>query len=232
MKRFVLFLLCVAFCLPVLLKSETLYLKDGSSVKGRIVKTENDTVYFETSFGASIRIPKDKVARIDFEGVLPQTQPQPDSTMRSVEEPGTLLVSFDDFQLTSRIVMKRRGDKSEYERENSIEQALFVGEKKVFSAVDSTTDKIVRQGPETVLRNDAKPVEMRVPVTPGVHQCTIVIGNTRASLHVDSFDPSPLSRRLVLDGIGVVSKQTTALRVGLKRKAWRIGKSELVRITD
>jgi hypothetical protein len=128
--------------------------------------------------------------------------------------------------------MERRGNRSEYERENAIEQAVFVDQKKVHSVVDSTTDKVVRSGPETSLRNDARPVELRLPLAAGVHQCSIVFSNSRAKEYEERFDPSPLAKKLVLDGIQVKSNQTTALRVGLKRKSWRVGKTELVKIVE
>jgi hypothetical protein len=232
MKRAVLFLLCAGFFLPVLLRSETLHLKDGSVVKGRFIKTERDTIFFETTFGTSIRIHKDKVARIDFGEVPAPPESAVDSTMRTSEAPGTLLVTFDGFELSSRIVMERRGNRGEYERENAIEQALFVDQKKVHSVVDSTTDKTVRNGPETTLRNDARPVDFRVPLAAGIHQCSIVFSNSRAKEYEERFDPSPLSKKLVLDGIQVKPNQTTALRVGMKRKPWRVGKTELVRVIE
>jgi hypothetical protein len=232
MKRAVLFLLCAGFLVPVLLRSETLYLKDGSVVKGRFVKSERDTVFFATSFGTSIRVHKDKVARIDFgEGQAP-SESAVDSLIRTTEAPGTLLVTFEDFELTSKIVMERRGNQREYEKENAIEQAVFVDQRKVHSVVDSTTDKVVRNGPETTLRNDARPVELRVPLAAGVHQCSIIFSNSRAKEYGERFDPSPLAKKLVLDGIQVKPNQTTALRVGLKRKSWRIGKTDLVRIVE
>jgi hypothetical protein len=232
MKRAVLFLLCAGFFLPVLLRSETLHLKDGSAVKGRFVKTERDTVFFETTFGTTIRVHKDKVARIDFGEEPAPSEGALDAAMRTSEAPGTLLVTFEKFELTSRIVMDRRGNRSDYERENAIEQALFVNQKKVHSVVDSTTDKAVRNGPETTLRNDAKPADFRVPLAVGVHQCSIVFSNSRAKEYEERFDPSPLAKKLVLDGIQVKPNQTTALRVGLKRKSWRAGKTELVRIVE
>ena len=232
MKRAVLFLLCAGFFVPVLLRSETLYLKDGSVVKGRFVKTELDTVFFETSFGTSIRVHKDKVARIDFGEEQAPPESAVDSPIRTTEAPGTLLVTFEDFELTSKIVMERRGNQREYEQENAIEQALFVDQKKVHSVVDSTTNKVVRSGPETTLRNDARPVELRVPLAAGVHQCSIVFSNSRAKEYAERFDPSPLVKKLVLDGIQVKPNQTTALRVGLKRKSWRVGKTDLVRIVE
>ena len=232
MKRLAVFLLCAGFSIPVLLRSETLHLKDGSAVKGRLVKTEGDTVYFDTTFGASIRVHKDKVAKIDFGEGAASPQGEFDASMSSTEVPGTLLVSFEKFELTSRIIMDRGGKKDEYERENAVEQSLLVNQKKVYALVDSTTDKIVRNGPETMLRNDVKPVEFKVALAPGIHQCSIVFGNPKASEYVERFDPGPLDKKLVLDGIRVNSKETTALRVGLKRKGWRVGKSELVRIVN
>jgi hypothetical protein len=59
-----------------------------------------------------------------------------------------------------------------------------------------------------------------------------VFSNSNVKLYEKRFDPSPLAKKLVLDGIQVKPKQTTALRIGLKRKSWRVRKTELVRILE
>ncbi len=230
MKRILILALCAALFSPVLLRSDTLRLKDGSEVMGMLIKVENDTVSFQTNFGSVLRVHKGKVLRIDF-AADGEVQPVPSETsIHSSEAPGTLLVAFAEFEVTSRIVVERNADRTAFERGNSIKQSLKVNGAAVLTSVDSTTDKVVRNGPETTLRNDAKPVDFKVALDPGFYQCSIVFGNVGAAKYMDSFDPRPLDETLELDSVRVNSKQTTVIRIGMKRKVWKIGSQNLVRL--
>jgi len=230
MKRILLFMACFSVVGAGFLESETLYLRDGSALNGRFVRMAQDTVYFETSFGSVLRVHKEKVSRVDFvDGQTPAPH-ESRSPIHVSEEPGTLDVSFEKFELTSRITVERDREREAHERENAIELALLLGDKKVYSVIDSTTDKIVREGPETILRNDMRPRDFKVALAPGLHRCAVVLANSRASVYVERFDPAPLDKKLTLDNVDIKPGETTYIRIGLKRKSWRIGKSELFRI--
>jgi hypothetical protein len=232
MKKFLIATLCAALFSPVLLRSDTLRLKDGSALVGSLLGVENDTVYFETSFGSTLRVPKGRVASILFveAGAEPPVGAEAAPTLHSSEAAGTLLVTFDKFEVTSRIVVRRNADRAELQRGNSIEQVLKVNGKTMISAVDSTTDKVVRNGPETTLRNDAKPVDLKLPLEPGYYQCAVRFGSLGAEEFRTCFDPEPLEEKLELDSVRISAGQTTVVRVGVKRKAWRLGDRNLVRI--
>lgn len=230
MKRMVVLVFCASLAVSGHLRSEVLHLKDGSVLKGRLVKMELDTLYFETSFGPRMAVPRGRVARIDFDEnwASPSGRPGSGAAVFTASEPGTLAVSFEEFELTSRIVLERGGSRAACERENTLEMTLVVNGLKVYSTVDSLTDKTVRKGPETVLRNDMRPRGFEVPLAPGIHRCVVAFGNTRASEHVELLDPGPLDKKLVLDPVRVDPGRTTHVRIGMKRK-WT-GKTELVRI--
>ncbi len=232
MKRFIPLLLCASLVVPGLLKSESLRLKDGSVLNGRLVKVEQDTLYFETSFGATVAVHRGKVSRIEFDesAVRSSNEPPAFLSIHTSERPGSLSVSFEKFTLTSRVVVPRGGDRESYERENAIELALEVDGQNTYSFVDSTTDKTVRNGPETVLRNDIEPHDFGVAVSPGLYRCVVGFRNSRASAYVERFDPRPLDQKLVFDTVRIEPGKTTYIRVGLKRKAWLVGKTELFKI--
>ena len=88
--------------LPALTQSEVLYLKDGSSIQGKLKRLVNDTLYFETSFGSSIRVPREQVVRIDFAdsptiqppGAGAAAIPQQSSVLPMNESPPNALVLF------------------------------------------------------------------------------------------------------------------------------------------
>ena len=225
--RFRLFLLVIlAVAIPAILMGETVYLTDGSTLKGKLKKLENDTLHFETAFGATVKIPKANIARIDLDSAGAVTPPGPALT-GTTAEPGTLRVVFEEVKFTTRINVKRNRNREDVERENSIEQRLLVGSKLVHSYVDSLTDKVIRNGPDTTLKNDFEAAEIKVVLEPALHHLTLSFGNTRANQYVDQFDGKPLERELLIDNVQIDPGTTTRIRVGMKRKKWGVSKSEL-----
>ncbi|MDH3217145.1 MAG: hypothetical protein OEN01_12805 [Candidatus Krumholzibacteria bacterium] len=215
---------------PVLSRGEVVYLKDGSTIQGTVIRLVNDTLYFEADFGSEVRIPKAKVLRIEFLETRGLLQGSSMGTSHSVAREssiaGTLRVHFEPSRFTSRISVHRGKNRDALERANSIEKAFYVSGDKVFSVVDSLTDKVIREGPETILRNDMTPETFSVVVTPGQYNCRLYIGNSRAGDYEDMFIGNPLDNRLVAERVIIQPGQTTELRVGVKRKL-KIGSSYL-----
>jgi len=222
-RRFI--LVCVILALPAFLKSEMLRLRDGSAINGRLLRMQGDTLYFRTSFGTLLAVHRSGVAGVDFDSM--STAARVLENARTSAEAGTLVVDFEDFQLTSRIAVERGGDRGLYAGRNAIEERILVGNRAACSFIDSTTDKTIREGPKTVLRNDIEPKDCRVALAPGLYRCSIVFFNPHASALPAAFEPSPLEKKLVVDPVRIEAGQATTIRVGLKRK-WP-GKSELVR---
>jgi len=232
MKRARLILFCALMLVPGSLASESVYLKDGSVLKGRLARAEQDTLFFETSFGSFLAIHRGQISRIEFDEGLAGLSGEPPAVgvPHPSELPGSLSVSFEKFTFTSRLVVPRSGDPPAYERENAIEQSLMVEGRNVYSYVDSVTDKTVTDGPETVLRNDIEPRDFEVALPAGLYRCVIGFRNSRASAFVERFDPDPLDKKLILDTVRIDPGRTTHVRIGSKRKSWIVGSRELFRI--
>ena len=62
-------IICVLLLLPYLSRSEVLYLRDGSTLQGKLLRMSNDTLYVKTSFGATVPMHKSVVLRIDFDSL-------------------------------------------------------------------------------------------------------------------------------------------------------------------
>ena len=216
-------LVILAMVVPALLMGETVYLKDGSTLKGELRKLENDTLHFATAFGAMVKIPKSEIVRIDFVSEAPVAEAE----LSRAADPGTLQVVFENVNFTTRINVERNKNREEVERENSIEQRLLAGNKLLHSHVDSLTDKVIRNGPDTTLRNDFEAQDIRVVLDPALHHLTLTFANTRAERYVGQFDGKPLERELHIDNIQIEPGATTRVRVGMKRKKFGVTKSEL-----
>ena len=228
LKIFVTILLIAV--IPTLIYGEILHLKDGSTIKGKVISFEGDTLHFKTSFGSVLRIHKDNVLRIDFTDepmVTPPVTGGPTST-----KPGSLIIRFSKMKLTSKISVHRNQDREGHELENAIEQSLTISGKKVFSRVDTTTDKIIYKGPETVLKNEFEPVEMRVGMPAGIYQVTIVIANPYVDKYTKSFPDEPLYKDVFIDAILINAGGFTVVQVGKRRKRLGLAGYELYAVTS
>jgi hypothetical protein len=231
MRRLGFFILLGIVLCAGLLRSETVYLKDGSTVKGTLKKVAADTLVFETTFGAAIKIPKNKIVRIDFVDDAPaQAAVGAIGAGNESAEPGSLMVIFEKVTFTSRIKVKRNRDREGHERENVIEAALLVAGKKVYSVLDSTTDKVIAEGPETTLRNDMELESFKIGIPPGLYQGTLEVTTPYAKEYADRFDPGPLDEVLVLDNLLIEPGQTLVVRVGIKKKMLGLRKSGMVKL--
>jgi hypothetical protein len=227
--RFRVFLVvCTLVFLPIVTQSEVLYLKDGSTIQGKLKRLVNDTLYFETSFGSSIRVPRAQVARIDFADAPLVQPPAAGAAAVGVQSsvPGTVMVSFDKVKLSSKVSVERGKDEAAILCANRIECALYMGSDKVYSQIDSVTDKTIREGPETRFRNDMVPQDFKVAVPPGSYQCRFFIGNVVPEGYEQRFVGDPLDKRLLVENVEVLPARTTQLRIGVKRKM-KIGTPQL-----
>ena len=214
--------------LPALTQSEVLYLKDGSAIQGELKRLVNDTLYFETSFGASIRVARARVARIVFAD-SPSVQPPgggPGAIAQQSSVPGTVMVGFDKVKLRSKVVVNRGKDDDTILRANWIECAWYAGSIKVYSEIDSVIDKTIRKGPETRFSNDMKPQDFKIALPPGTYECRLFIRNNVPEGYETSFAEGPLAKVLVVNQVTVHPAQTTQIRVGMKRKM-KVGSPQL-----
>lgn len=212
--------------IPVLTLGEVIYLKDGSTIKGKISAIEADTLYVDTDYG-QIRIPKDKVLRIDYSdsGAGPPAGPNKPGYQSS--EPGTLSVTFDRFTVTSRIIMDRRDDKKEFEKVNAIKQVLLVDGLPAYSHTDTTTDKIAYRGNERVLRNDMSPKPFKLGLPPGPHRCQLDLQTVGATDENYRFQDDPVEETVVIGNIDIAPGSHFDLRIGYRKKKWGLAGHEL-----
>jgi len=227
-KTFLVLLLVII--VPTLIYGEILHLKDGSAIKGKIISWEGDTLRFKPSYGGEIKVHKDDVVRIEFDESAPAPVPLPGEQVSA--EPGSLFVRFNNMKLTSKISVHRNQDREGHEIENAIEQSLTVSGKKVFSIVDTTTNKVIYEGPETILKNDYEPVEMHIGMPPGIYQVRILIGNTYVDKYEEAFTDKPLHKDVFVDAVVITPGGVTVVQVGKRRKKLGMAGYELYASTS
>ena len=141
--------------------------------------------------------------------------------------PGSLRVNFHNVSLSSKISVHRDRDLKGHERANLIEVVLLVDGIKVYSAADSTTDKVVMNGPDRILKNTIRPGEIRVGLDVGRRDCRIIIQNPAPGEYRDRFIQGPILEELDLGGVTIRSGEWTGVNVGRRRKKMGLAGSEL-----
>ncbi len=218
--------------MPCLIHAEVLYLKDGSTIKGELVRVEGDTLHFKVSFGGQLKFAKDKVLWIQFSDSIPPiptrgSGDRPGFPGMSSAEPGSLIVAFDGLELSNKIIVHRNRDYAAHESANAIESILLVDEQPVASYIDSTTDKIVRKGADTELKNTIRFADFRVQLEPGPHSCTLVVRNRGRNDYKNAFEHAPFNLTLDVGDIIIYPERDTRVEIGAKRGFLRLGAPKL-----
>lgn len=218
--------------MPCIVQAEVLYLKDGSNLVGKLVRVEGDTLYFQPSFGGILKFSKTTVWRILFDESKnePKGQVGGDRFSRpetSAAEPGSLIVDFDGMSLANKIIVHRKRNYEDHEQANAIKSTLVVDGIEVATVIDSTTDKVYREGPDTILKNSMRLPDFRVELSAGPHSCLILIKNLGASDYKNQFEFSPLDLSLNVENVVIYPKRITTIEIGKKRGTLRLGMPEL-----
>jgi len=221
---------------PVLTCGDVVLLKDGSTIKGRVVSLSTDTLTMRTTFGAEVRVPRSKLAQVSFTDslIVPATLAAPGGAApargSAPSGTGTIAVTFADRGVSSKIAAKARGDQEAYKRANWIEMRLLVDDQVVYTQRDTTMDKVIYNGPERLYRNDIELEDFEVDVPAGPHHARIVVTNLGADDYAGSFDSEPLDLFLNLDNMMVPANRNVRVKVGITRGKLRLGKPKLVRL--
>jgi hypothetical protein len=219
--------------LPAVGRGDVVRLKDGSTLRGRVLSLVRDTLTVRTSFGADVRIARSKIELVSFTDsvvtphVSEETRPMP--VPAKEDGIGEISVTFKDNKLSSKIGYRPHRDEEGHRRANWIEQTLIVDGVVVYSRVDSTMDKTIYQGPVRVLKNTIKLADFSVQVPAGMHHAVLVVRNVGIDDYEEAFDGDPLDVTLPLENIQVGADRVGKVRVGIERGRFRTGKPTFYR---
>lgn len=186
----------LALLLPAVVPGEVVRLKDGSTLKGRLIKVEGDTLTIRLSIGAPIKVHRDQVESIVFTDSM-SANPMLAVPAVVPKGVGTIAVKFEDRKVSTKITIEKKKNWDEKVRSNGIVVEFVVDGGVVYTAADTTMDKTIYLGQEKQLKNDAELADFEVKVASGKHRCKLVVRNQDPDTFHDSFDPEPLN--LVLD---------------------------------
>lgn len=219
---------------PALAGGEVVKLKDDSTVRGRLVQVDGDTLVFRSTFG-TLRFHRDQVVSIVFDdsawAEVTTGVPVPGSA--GVVAPGgksRIQVSFKDRMVSSKISIDLKKDWDEHIASNAIVVEFFVDGKLAYSAIDSTMDKRIYKGHKTVMKNNTELADFGVEVASGYHTVRLVVRNADCDTYREFFDPAPIDMVLAMDDLDIRPGGTYRLDVGISKGALRLGQPQLIHL--
>jgi hypothetical protein len=203
-------------------RAEWMILKDGSILRGRLVSLSADTLVFRTDFGGTVRIPKDRILRIDF-------AERPAEAAGGFREaaPGSLVVRFKKVKLASRVRIHRGKERDRALRANAVILRIAVDGRVCWTEVDSTMDKEIREGPDRILRNDFHPERVGLELPAGVHEVELWIASRGGKSDPDRFEGDPLDLRLRKESLRIPPAGKKVVTVGMRKSKWGLGRASL-----
>jgi hypothetical protein len=224
--------LAVAALAPSAAPGEVVRLKDASTLKGRLVHADGDSLTFRTSFG-TVRLGRSQIVWILFDDSTGAAAPDlPGGTGAVVPPPpaggkGAIAVSFKDRELSSKIEIDKRRLWDEHVAANHIVVELLVDGKLLHTAVDSTMDKEIEKGHITQVKNDVELKDFSVEVPAGMCHATLIVRNADPDRFRDDFDPDPINLVLAINNLDVRAGEIMRVDVGINRGKLKMGKPKL-----
>lgn len=222
--------LLVAAVLSPRVAGETVRLKDGSTLKGRLVRVDGDTLTVKLAIGTPVKIHRTQVESILFDDSLAVRSPS--QPIVAAPPPvsggsGTIAVKFEDRNVSSKITIEKKKNWDEKIRSNHILVEFVVDGAVIYTAADTTMDKTVYRGDEKDIKNDAKLADFDVTVPVGKHACTLLVRNRDPDTFHDSFDPEPLTTVLEFGEVTVEKGRVARLDIKIDKGLLRMSSPRL-----
>lgn len=225
--------LSLAVALPVLSVGDTIKLKDGSSLRGRVITVTVDSLTIETNFGSRIRVPRSQIVTIVLDDSLATLAPAPTPMMAPtpvVADSGYFSVTFRDRKVSSKIKIYKKKDWDGHIQANWIVQEVVVDGTVVHAMIDSSMDKTIYKGQTRVIKNSMVLPDIEAVVPSGVHQVVLVVRNYGAIDYAEKFDDEPLYMEIHFDNLGIGGGETTRAHVGITRGKLRMGRARFYHV--
>jgi hypothetical protein len=233
-RRIVLGAFAIAALAAATAPGEVVRLRDASTLKGRLVRVDGDTLTFRTSFGA-VRIARSQIASIAFDdstgAALAPALPAAGGAGPAYDAgaKGTIEVVFKDRELSSKIAIDKKKLWDEHVAANQIVLEFLVDGRVAHAAVDSTIDKRIYQGHTTVLKNETELADFAVEVPAGLRHAKLVVRNADPDTFRGDFEPEPLNLVLSFENLDVRAGEIIRLDVGIGKGKLKMGRPRLYR---
>jgi hypothetical protein len=206
----------LALSIPAAAPGEIVKLKDESTVRGRLVEVNGDTLVFRTSFGM-LRFHRDQVISIVFDDSAAAATIAAPAPVKPATGKSRIEVVFKDRDLSSKIEIELKKNWDDHVRANHIITEFYVDGRVAYTAVDTTTDKRIYHGHTTVMKNDVELGDFGVDVPSGLHHARLVVRNAGVVTHRSCFDPETLDKVLAVDNLELAPGEIYRVHVEISK---------------
>lgn len=216
--------------LPAAVPGEVVRLKDGSTLKGRLVRVEGDTLSVRLDLGSQIKIYRALIESIVFSDSLIVDPARPAVSVVVPAAPtgvGVIAVKFEDREVSSKITIDKKKNWDAKVRSNNIVVEFIVDGVVAYTAIDTTTDKTIYLGQDKQLKNVAELKDFTVQVAAGSHRCELVVRNRDPDTYRQDFDPAPLNAVLDLNEVTIKPGGIQRVDVRIDKGMLRTGSPKL-----
>lgn len=220
--------------LPVAVPGEVVRLKDGSTLKGRLVRVEGDSLSIRLNLGSTVKVSRSLIESIVFSDSIAADPVRPaagavaaPATQAVPAGVGTIEVKFEDRNVSSKITIDKKKNWDAKVLSNHIVVEFIVDGVVAYTAVDTTTDKTIYLGHEKQLKNEAELADFTVEVPSGPHRCSLVLRNQDPDTFRADFDPAPLNAVLDLDELVIRPGGFARVDVRIDKGALRMSSPKL-----
>jgi hypothetical protein len=210
--------------------AEIIRLRDGSSLTGRLVRVDGDSLTVHLGVGPTVGLHRSQVLAVVFYEMATPALPAPAAGEAAETGSGTIEVVFKDRELSSKISIELKKDWDGHVKANHIVVEFLVDGVVAFTSVDTTMDKRIYKGHETQLKNEIELPDFTIAVPAGMRQCKLIVRNRGADEYREDFDAEPLHMVLAFNNLVVSDGEISRLDVGLARGKLKMGKPRFYRI--
>jgi hypothetical protein len=231
-------ILAALLLIPALTVGDTVYLTDGSSLKGRVRAYANDTLVFNSTFG-DVKIPRGHITAI----VIGDSTWKPPAgagvgggaaaaalVAGAAADSGDIVVTFNDSKLSSKIKVRKKKDLEGHLRANTILQVLLVNGDTAWVYADTTMDKTIYQGPDRSYKNTIQLQDAMVRVPVGVHSVSILVYNLGEETYAERFDGKPLHMEYAIGDLRVDKDSERRVNMAISKGKLSMGKPRFVKL--
>lgn len=189
-----------ALAIPAAAPGEVVKLKDESTVRGRLMQVNGDTLVFRSSFG-TLRLHRSQIVSIVFDDSAVGLPAAAVTSAKATGGKARVEIVFKDRNLSSKVAIELKKDWDTLIEANHIVTELFVDGHLAYSAVDTTMDKRIYHGHTTVMKNDVQLADFGVDLAAGTHHAQLVVRNAGSVTHRAAFEDDPLEKVLAIDNL-------------------------------
>jgi hypothetical protein len=109
-------------------------------------------------------------------------------------------------------------------------QVLLVDGDTAWVYADTTTDKVIYQGPDRTYKNSIELRDIRVRVSAEVHAVALIVFNRGEVEYADRFDDKPLRLEYAIGDLRVDPGSERRVTMGISRGKLRMGQPRFVKL--